>query len=131
VHSSRWVIISGSALAALALFAPFLSAPLLETVNGIEADAWPAAVLLALPFLAALTGDRAEGFHRITAIGLIILTDIAVVFAVFKLVDAVRAARTARDLAGAGSAGFGPWLLLAATVIVLAGCVMSLSRRVR
>ena len=131
MHNSRWVIIAGSALAAIALFAPFFSAPLVETVNGFDADAWPAAALLVFPFLAAMAGDRAEGFHRITAVVLIALTDVAIVFAVFKLVDALRAARTARELVGSGSAGFGPGLLLGATLIVLAGCVMSLSRRVR
>jgi hypothetical protein len=131
MHTSRWIILAGSGVALVALFLPFLGAPLLGTVDGFEGDAWPAAALLAVPALAAVAGDRAEGFRRWVAVATIAVTDIAVVFAVFKLVDAYRAARTARAAADAGTVGAGPWVLAVGATIVLIGCLMSLSRKVR
>ncbi len=125
MHRSRIVILTGAILAAVSLFLPFVDLPVVGTINGLDGDAWPAAALLGVPAVLALIGDRAEGFGHSGTVLAVVAAAPAVVFAVFKLIDA----RKAVDAAGVGSLGVGVWMLLAATLVGLAGSVMTLSRK--
>lgn len=125
MHRSRIIILVGAAVAGLALFLPFVDLPVVGTINGFDGDGWPATALLAVPALMALVGDRAEGFSGTAALVAVAVSALAVLFAVFKLIDA----NDAISAAGAGSLGAGVWILLIATLVTLAGSVMSLSRK--
>ena len=130
MHPSRIVIIAGTALGAVALLFPFVSTPLTGSINGIEGYAWPAVALISVPALLSLIGDRREGFHPPIALLSIVIAAGAALFSVAKAIDATGAAQEARTLLGEGSVGTGAWVLLVAMLTVLAGAVLTLSRRV-
>ncbi|MBT8198634.1 MAG: hypothetical protein KJO84_09090 [Acidimicrobiia bacterium] len=129
MHFSRWIILVAAATCAVSLGLTFLDTPTGST-NGIDGDGWPILFFLALPVLLALVGDRAEGMRPILALVTIVSAALAALFAVTKVVDAVRAADTAVSIAGSGSVGTGAWVLLGATVALLGGAAATLSRRV-
>lgn len=131
MHFARWIILIGFALSAAALALPYLTAPLLGNVNGIEGDAWPVLLFLAPAALLAIFGDRAEGLRPLGAVVAILSGAGGLLFAVAKVADAAAAADTARAVSGEGSIGLGAWTLVATALLALAGCVAALSRRVR
>jgi Na+/melibiose symporter-like transporter len=130
VHASRLVIVAGTGIGAISLLLPFLTAPLLGTVDGAGAAAGVAVVLLLVPAAAALFGDRHEGFGLVAAVVTGVCAATATIFAAAKVVDALAAARDVRDAGVTAQVGAGPWTLLAGCAIVLVGIIASLSRRV-
>ncbi len=124
MHRSRLLILAGTAIAAGALFLPHLRSMPTGSVNGITGDSWPAAAVLGLAALLAVTGDRGEGFGPVRALAAIGLAAAAVLFTAVKLADASRAA----DLAS-GSIGYGIWVMGAGALVVLAGALLSRSRK--
>lgn len=130
MHFARWIILIGYALAAAALALPYLSAPLIGHVNGVEGDAWPVLLFLFPAALLALAGDRGEGFGPVSAVIAIVSCSVALLFAVAKVADAADAADLARAASGDGSIGMGAWALVVTTLVTIGGCVAALSRRV-
>lgn len=124
MHRSRIAILLGTVVAGSALLLPFAAFPARGNVNGITAGGWPAVALLGVPALFALFGDRAEGFGRPTALLAVAAGGAATVFSALKIADAVKAADAA-----AGSVGAGVWVVAAACVLTLTGCVASLTTR--
>ncbi len=131
MHPSRIVIVAGTGIGAVSLLLPFLTAPLLGTINGAGAAAGAAVVLLLVPAAVALLGDRREGFGLPTALITAGCAAAATIFAAAKVVDALAAARDVRAAGVAAQVGPGPWTLLAGCAVVVAGIIASLSRRVR
>lgn len=131
MHFSRLIILVGAAGALFALFFPMLDAGVIGGINGFSGAAWPALLFLAVPVALAIIGDHAEGFDRPVALIAIGLSGIAVIFVAQKFIDASLAARAARSAGESGTIGVGMWMLVVAVVVVLAGSVASLSRRVR
>ena len=126
MHPWRIIALSGSGIGALALLLPFATFPVIGPVDGFDGDAWPVLILLGPIVAAALIGPWREGLPPVLGLPAILLGAAAIVFSSVKLSDAVLAARSVD-----GSVGAGAWLLLVATVLVGAGAVGSLSRRVR
>jgi hypothetical protein len=129
VHPSRIAIVAGAGIGAVSLLLPFLSAPLLGTIDGADADAWPGVLLLLVPAAVAVIGDRREGFGLVTALFTGGCAAAASIFAAAKTVDAFGAAHEVRAAGVTASIGPGSWVLLAGCVIVMAGIIASLSRR--
>jgi hypothetical protein len=125
VHRSRVVILVGVAVAALALFLPQARFPVLGPVDGFDGDAWPVMIPLGLLAVAALVGDRAEGYRWPLAVLALLLACGALVFAIAKVVDAVAAVR---PLDGAG-VGAGAWGVTVGAALAVAGTLLSFSRR--
>jgi hypothetical protein len=119
-------VLAGSGLAGAALFLTQVRFPVVGSVNGIDGDAWPVLIPLAPLLLLTLFGDRVEGYRPAAGLLGILFACAAVVFAAIKTADAVLAARSA-----GGSVGAGPWLVLAATAVVVVGTVLGMSRRLR
>jgi hypothetical protein len=94
-------------------------------VNGFDGYAWPAVVMLAVPALAAVVGDRAESLRPTLAVGAVGVAGVAIVIAALKLADAAKAAETPGATLGAG-----PWVLLGACLLGMAGALASLTRRI-
>ena len=126
MHPWRIVTLSGSAICALALLLPLASFPVIGPVDGIDGQAWPVFIPIGLILLMVLVAPWREGLPPVPGVTAVILAASAVAFAAVKFADAVVAARDA-----AGSLGAGSWLLLAGTVVVGIGGVLSLSRKVR
>jgi len=124
VHRSRIIILLGWAIALVAMFLPFVEFPSQGSINGFDGDAWPALVLVSIPALLSVLGDRKEGFRRSLALIAIASAGGAVVFAAFKVGDAAKAAD-----AGSGSIGIASWLLIGGCVIALVGAVTSLTSK--
>lgn len=125
MHRSRVVLIAAAALGLLSLVLPFVRFAQLGSVNGFDGYGWPAVVILGVPALAAVVGDRAEPLRPTIAVAAIGLAGAAIVMAALKLADAVKAATTPEATLGAG-----PWALLGACVLGMAGALSSLTRRI-
>ena len=124
MHRSRLIILVGWAIVLTAMFLPFVEVPSQGSINGFDGDAWPALILVSIPALLSVLGDRKEGFRRSLALIAIASAGGAVVFAALKIADAAKAAD-----AGSGSIGIAPWLLIAGCVVALAGAVTSLTSK--
>lgn len=128
MHPARWTVVGGFAACVVSLALGFVTLPLTGTISGISGDGWPILLILAIPLILAILGDRTEGLGPVASTAAIALCGVAVVFAVAKFVDA----RLAVDTAGSsGTATIGPgiWLMLAGAVVALIGSVASTSRR--
>lgn len=119
------MLLVGTALAALSLALPFVDFAAQGTVNGIDGYAWAPVALLVLPAAFTVLGDRAEGFATPLAIIAVAACGLAVVLAAFKLADAA----TASNVPDA-SLGIGPWVLAGASLVALAGAVLSMTQRI-
>jgi len=126
VHRSRIVVLIGILITGVAVLLPFTRSPAAGTVNGIDGAAWPALLPLAIVLLIAVVGDRVEGNRLIPGIISTIFSCLAVVFTVVKINDGLLSVRGTEE----ASMGIGPWVLLAGTVIVVAGSLLGFTRRV-
>lgn len=124
------VILLGFTVAAVSLALPFVSSELTGATNGITGDAWPAVALLVPVAIAAVLGDRREGFGRWAVVLSALAGGGATVFAVQKLIDATRAVQLLERVGIAASVGPGSWVLIAGCLTVLVGATLSLSRRI-
>lgn len=118
MHPGRLVVAAGIVLSGLAVLLPFATFPVIGTVDGVDADAWPVLLPLAPVLLFSLAGDRTLGHRARSGIPSLIAACVAAVFASAKLADAIGAVRNAGEGAALGA---GPWVMLAGTVIALAG----------
>lgn len=114
MHLSRIAILVGAAAAAASLLLPQVRLPGLGEVNGIDGDAWPVLLLLAVPVLLALFGDRPRPNHPAAAVVVVAFGCLAFLFSLAKLVDATRAAQRV-----AGTVGVGAWVIPAAVLLVV------------
>ena len=124
MHLWRLITLVGTGFAALAMAFPFVTLPVVGVIAGIEADAWPALLPLIPVVAAAALGEWDRGLRPPAAIPLILSGSLAVLFAVFKLTDALV---SVADTAGA-SLGAGAFVLLGGTLIALSGTAVALSR---
>ena len=125
MHRSRVILVIAALVAAVALLLPFVRFTAQGSLNGFDGYGWPATLVLAVPALLALMGDRPESLRPSLAVGAIALTGLAVVLAAFKLADAANAATTE-----GASLGAGPWVLLGGCLLGMGGALASLSRRI-
>ena len=128
VHPSRIVILGGTAVAAVSTILPFISSDPTGTVRGVG-ETFPVVLLLIPLFVAALLGDRREGFTRAGAIAAAVVAGAATILAVQKMVDAMRAVHLLESIGIDAVVGIGPWLLAAGAFAGLMGAALSLSRR--
>ncbi|NNC75580.1 MAG: hypothetical protein HKN93_08735 [Acidimicrobiia bacterium] len=129
MHFSRWMILASSAVCAVSILFSYLDTPTGST-NGIDGGGWRIVFFVALPVLLSVLGDRAEGFRPPLALLAIISASLGLLFAVWKVVDAGKAADIATSIAGSGSIGIGAWILLGGAVVLVTGAAATLSRRV-
>lgn len=127
MHPWRPITLVGIAFATLSLTFPFATLPVVGSIGGLDADAWPALLPLIPVALAAAFGDWTAAPRPGRATLLVVLGCGAVLFAVVKAVDAIIATR---DVVGA-TTGAGVVVLVGGTVVALAGTVVALSRSLR
>lgn len=123
MHRSRRLAALGVMVAGASLALPFATLPD-GTATGIDADAWPAMLLLAPVMLMAVAGDRGDAPPAAAVVAAAVLSAGAVGFAMIKLTDAWTAAADT-----AGSVGPGGWVLAAGTAVALLGCLLGFGRR--
>lgn len=124
MHPARLVVLAGVLVTGLAVLLPFASLPVVGTLDGVDADGWPVLIPVAPVMLAALVGDRTLGHRARSGIPALIAACVALVFAAAKAADAVGAVRDAGEGA---SLGVGPWVMLAGTLILVAGEVLAMA----
>ena len=108
---------------------PFVTSEVTGAIRGAR-ESLPVLIVLTPVVVAALLGDRREGFSRGGAIAAAFLSAVAVFLAVQKTVDAMQAANTLDTLGIAASVGIGPWVLVTGALACLVGSALSLSTRV-
>jgi hypothetical protein len=121
MHPWRIVALVGAGFTALSLPFPFATLPALGAIDGIEAAAWPALLPLA-PIVLAAVGDRSQASGR-RGVALV-AASAAVLYAAFKLTDAVLAVRAASG----ASLGTGGFVLVGGTLVCLAGAATAAVR---
>lgn len=128
VHPSRIVIVVGTALAAGSTLLPFISSDPTGSVRGAR-ETFPVVALLIPLLVAALLGDRREGFPRWGAVTAALVAAVAMILSVVKMIDAMRAVRDLQSIGIDAVIGLGPWVLAAGAFAGLMGAALSLSRR--
>lgn len=128
VHPSRIVIVVGVVLAAASTLLPFVTSSPTGSVGG-AAETFPVVALLLPLLVAALVGDRREGFTRWGAIVAASVAAAATILSVVKMIDAMRAVRDLQSIGIDAVIGLGPWVLSAGAFAGLMGAALSLSRR--
>ncbi len=116
MHVSRPVLLAGVGFAVIAMLLPFASFPIVGSVDGISADAWPALIPLVPMAVIAMSGDWSHGLDSGPGITTVVLGGTSLVFALVKVADAVVAAR---DTQGA-TLGPGSLVLAAAASVAVA-----------
>lgn len=120
MHPFRLVVLGGTGFAVLAMLLPFASFPVVGSVDGVTADAWPALIPLLVAAVIALTGRSSQGFGAVAGVTTVTAGALALLFSLVKMTDAILAVR---DTAGA-SLGPGGWVLSAAALVVTAGATI-------
>ena len=116
MHPSRPVVLAGIGFAVVSVLLPFASFPIVGSVDGFKADAWPALIPLVPMAIIAVRGDWAHGFDSGSGIAAVVLGGLSLVFALVKVADAMVAVRnTTGATMGAGS------VVLAGAVAVAVG----------
>jgi len=117
VHPFRPIVLAGMGFAMLSMLLPFASFPVVGSVDGISADAWPA-LLPFIPLLVlVLTGRWNVSFAARPGIAAVALCGLSLAFSLVKLLDAVV---SVRETAGA-TLGAGAWSLIAAVSVATGG----------
>jgi hypothetical protein len=124
MHVSRPVVLTGTLFAVIALALPFASFPVIGAVDGIRADAWPVAAVLAPAALLAALGDWSRGSGPLAGGVALVGACAGLVFSIVKIADAVV---SVRGIAGA-SVGPGGGVLALGTATVVTGSILALRR---
>lgn len=127
MHPWRPIVLVGIAFAGLAMLFPFATFPVVGTLDGLAADAWPALLPLIPVAVRALVGDWSETPRPLGAVIVVALACCALLFAIVKLTDALVAVRAVTGAAP----GAGPIVLIGGTLVAVAGTVVALSRSLR
>lgn len=117
MHPFRPIVLAGVGFAAISMLLPFASFMFIGSVDGLNADAWPALLPLTVVALLALTGRWDLSLEPGPAIAAVALSGVSLVFALVKVADAVVAVR---DTPGA-TLGPGAWVLTAAVLVAAGG----------
>ncbi len=116
MHVSRPVLLAGVGFAVISMLLPFASFPIVGSVDGISADAWPALIPFVPMAVIAMSGDWSHGLDPGPGLATVVLGGTSLVFALVKVADAVVAAR---DTQGA-TLGPGSLVLAAAAFVAVA-----------
>jgi hypothetical protein len=124
MHPGRLVVVTGVVVTGTALLLPFATLPVIGTVDGVDGDGWPVMLPIAVTAMMALLGDRTVGHRARSGIPALVAACGALLFASAKAADAMAAVREAGEGA---SLGVGSWVMLAGTLIVIAGEVATMA----
>lgn len=118
MHPFRLVALGGAGISVLAMLLPFASFPVVGSVDGIAADAWPALIPILLVVIVSISGRWDLGLEPVAGIIALLGATAALVFSLVKVTDSVIAVR---DTAGAtvGPGGF----VLAVSALVITAAV--------
>ena len=117
MHPSRPIVLAGVGFATLSMPLPFASFPIIGSVDGLSADAWPALLPLIPVLLLSLTGRWDHGLEPVAGIAAVALCGLSLVFSLGKVADSILAVR---DTIGA-TLGVGAWVLTAAVTVATGG----------
>jgi hypothetical protein len=125
MHPSRPVVLSGVAFAAVSMLLPFASFPIIGSVDGLSADAWPTLIPLIPVAILTMFGRWDLSYPPGVGILAVALSSVGLAFAVTKVGDAIVAVRSA---AGA-TLGPGSWILAIASAVATAGAAYGVLSR--
>ncbi len=130
VHPSRIMIVAGVTLAVVSVPLPFITVQSGGSIQG-PWESLPVIVVLAPLAVAALIGDRREGFSKTGAVVAAAVAAVGVLLAVVKMLDALKAVNSLQSRGIDAAIGVGPWVLAAGALAAMAGSALSLSRKIR
>ncbi len=117
MHPSRPIVLAGVGFTMLSMLLPFASFPVIGSVNGLSADAWPALLPLIPVVVLVINGRWDLSLEPGPGIVAVALCGLSLVFSLVKAADAVVAVR---DTAGA-TLGAGAWMSVAAIAVATSG----------
>lgn len=113
----RPVVLAGVSFAVISILLPFASFPVVGSVDGLSADAWPALLPLIPLSLIAIIGRWDLGFDPIAGLTAVVLSALSLAFSLVKIADAVV---SVRETSGA-TLGPGAWVLAISVGMATAG----------
>ncbi len=119
MHPFRPIILAGVGFAVVSMLLPFASFPIVGSIDGLSADAWPALLPLVVLLLITLTSRWDLGFDPLAGIAAVGMGAASLIFSLVKVTDAIVAVRDTAD----ATLGPGAWVLTAAAVVATAGAV--------
>ena len=103
----------------VSMLLPFASFPIVGSIDGLTADAWPALLPLVVLLLITLTSRWDLGFDPLPGIAAVGMGAASLIFSLIKVTDAIVAVRDTTE----ATLGPGAWVLTAAAVVATAGAV--------
>jgi len=117
VHPFRPIVLAGVGFALLSMLLPFASFPVIGSIDGLSADAWPALLPLITVVLLALTGRWEHALGPTPGIAAVALCGLSLVFSLVKVADSIVSVRDTAD----ATLGTGAWVLTAAVMVTTSG----------
>jgi len=117
VHPFRPIVLAGVGFALLSMLLPFASFPVIGSIDGLSADAWPALLPLIPVVLLALTGRWEHALGPTPGIAAVALCGLSLVFSLVKVADSIVSVRDTAD----ATLGTGAWVLTAAVMVTTSG----------
>ena len=109
----------------LSMLLPFASFPVIGSVDGLSADAWPALLPLIPVVMIVLNGRWDLNLKPVPGIAAVALCGLSLVFSLVKVADAVVAVRATTG----ATLGAGPWVSVAAVMVATTGAAFGTSPR--
>jgi hypothetical protein len=106
---------------------PFASFPIVGSIDGLSADAWPALLPLVVLLLITLTSPWDLGFDPLVGIAAVAMGAASLAFSLVKVTDAIVAVRDTAD----ATLGPGVWVLTAAVVVATGGAAYGVMTQTR
>jgi len=117
VHPFRPIVLAGVGFALLSMLLPFASFPVIGSIDGLSADAWPALLPLIPVVLLSLTGRWEHALGPTPGIAAVALCGLSLVFSLVKVADSIVSVRDTAD----ATLGTGAWVLTAAVMVATSG----------
>ena len=117
MHPFRPIVLAGVGFALLSMLLPFASFPVIGSIDGLSADAWPALLPLIPVVLLSLTGRWEHALGPTPGIAAVALCGLSLVFSLVKVADSIVSVRDTAD----ATLGTGAWVLAAAVMVTTSG----------
>lgn len=117
MHPFRPIVLAGVGFALLSMLLPFASFPVIGSIDGLSADAWPALLPLIPVVLLSLTGRWEHALGPTPGIAAVALCGLSLVFSLVKVADSIVSVRDTAD----ATLGTGAWVLTAAVMVATSG----------
>lgn len=125
MNKQRLVILAIAVLGMLAVFMPWVTMPIIGSVNGAHGEGWAVFILYAIPAILAVLNDRTKPLEGIWIYGAIVPGLICSAIAIWKIIEFNSAMGETEDNPFAAAMGASISIGLGLYLVVLAGIAIT------